>query len=197
MDEGSLFNAGRDGTLANHQDTFKVDAMTSFEALIAGGDKRKEILLRRSNANLGSIMADIVKEMLQHKLAAIHYEHTNNYLLFLPTMGFTLLSAIIAIFGTSEIVKGTDTKVMLGIIVSVLQLGLSVLYVQLCILKSTQFVVRSLTLSFCTVTVFAVNLFHSNSIIVHELVFTYLAPELCQNCIKLPHILTMKPGTKL
>ena len=127
MDSGALYNIGRDGTLTKQEDSFKVGSLTSFEALVTGGDKRKEMLLRRSNASKGSIMADIVKEMLQHKLAAIHYEQTNNYLLFLPTMGFTLLSAIIAIFGTSEIVKETNTKVMLGIIVSVLQLGLSVL----------------------------------------------------------------------
>jgi len=127
MESGALYNIGRDGTLAKQEDSFKVGSLTSFEALVTGGDKRKEMLLRRSNASIGSIMADIVKEMLQHKLAAIHYEQTNNYLLFLPTMGFTLLSAIIAIFGTSEIVKETNTKVMLGIIVSVLQLGLSVL----------------------------------------------------------------------
>jgi hypothetical protein len=127
MTSGALLISGRDGTLPKHQDSFKVDALTSFEALVTGGDKRKETLLQRSNASVGSIMADVVKEMLQHKLAAIHYEHINNYLLFLPTMGFTLLSAVIAIFGTSEIVKGADIKVMLGITVSVLQLGLSVL----------------------------------------------------------------------
>jgi hypothetical protein len=106
---------------------FQVDALTSFEALVTAGDKKKETLLRRSNANIDKILADVIREMLQQKLASLHYDAINTRLLFVPTMAITLLSAIISIFGTSQIVKNNEQKIWFSIIVAVLQLLLSVL----------------------------------------------------------------------
>ena len=127
MTSGALLISGRDGTLPKHQDSFKVDALTSFEALVTAGDKKKETLLRRSNANIDKILADVIREMLQQKLASLHYDAINTRLLFVPTMAITLLSAIISIFGTSQIVKNNEQKIWFSIIVAVLQLLLSVL----------------------------------------------------------------------
>ena len=104
--------------------------LTSFETLVAGGDPFKETLLRRSNANFDKILADVIREMLQQKIAALHYEAINNYVLFAPTMVITLLSAIISIFGTSEVITEPKMKIWLSITVACLQLVLSVLYVR-------------------------------------------------------------------
>jgi hypothetical protein len=111
--------------------SFQVGALTPYEALIAGGDKKKEILLRRSNANIDKILCDVIREMLQQKLASIHYDSVNTWLLFVPTMTITLLSAVISIFGTSQVISNEDEKIWFSITVACLQLALSVLYVHL------------------------------------------------------------------
>ena len=110
---------------------FVPNALTTFEKLVAGGNPHKEILLRRANSNYDKILADVIREMLQQKIAALHYEAINNYVLFAPTMVITLLSAIISIFGTSQLIDDSNTKIWFSIIVACLQLVLSVLYVLL------------------------------------------------------------------
>lgn len=105
----------------------KVTALTSYEGLLAGGDKQLEILLQRKNANFDKLTADILKEGLQQKLSAIHYDAMNNYLLYAPIMSITLLSAVLSIFATSTVVKNTETQVLMGICVAILQLVLSLL----------------------------------------------------------------------
>jgi hypothetical protein len=106
---------------------FEVNALTSFEALVTNGDKKKETLLRRSNANIDKILSDVIREMLQQKLASLHYESINTRWLFVPTMAITLLSAVISIFGTSQLVETEQKKIWFSISVAVLQLVLSVL----------------------------------------------------------------------
>ena len=106
---------------------FEVNALSSFEALVTNGDKKKEILLRRSNANINKILSDVIREMLQQKLASLHYEAINTGWLFVPTMTITLMSAIISIFGTSQLVDNEQQKIWFSISVAVLQLVLSVL----------------------------------------------------------------------
>jgi hypothetical protein len=105
----------------------KVTALTSYESLVAGGDKLKEVLMQRKNANFDKLAADILKEGLQQKLAAIYYNSINDYLLFAPTMAITLLSAVLSIFGTSQIVRNSDSKIGIGVFVAILQLVLSLL----------------------------------------------------------------------
>ena len=106
---------------------FEVGPLTTFEYLVAGGNPNKEILLRRANANFDKILTDIVREMLQQKIASLYYEAINNYVLFAPTMVITLASAIISIFGTSQIIDDPTLKIWFSIVVACLQLVLSVL----------------------------------------------------------------------
>ena len=106
---------------------FKVSPLSTFEYLVAGGNPNKEILLRRANANFDKILTDIVREMLQQKIASLHYDAINNYVLFAPTMVITLASAIISIFGTSQIINDPQLKIWFSIVVACLQLVLSVL----------------------------------------------------------------------
>ena len=53
---------------------FHAEATSTYASLVARGNKTKEILLRRQDANLDSILADILKEELKQKLACVHYE---------------------------------------------------------------------------------------------------------------------------
>lgn len=108
---------------------FRPDALTPYETLVAGGDIYKETFLRRAASNYDKILSEIVKEMLQQKIASLHYDALNNYVLFAPTMLITLGSAVISIYATSEIVHDPEIKTWLSIIVACLQLVLSVLYV--------------------------------------------------------------------
>ena len=107
--------------------SFRPGALTSYEALVAGGDSTKEILLRRSKSNVDKILCDVVREMLKQKLASVHYEAISNYVLFAPTMIVTLLSAVISIFSTSEVIDSPKMKTELAIMVACLQLCLSIL----------------------------------------------------------------------
>lgn len=108
---------------------FQVGALTTYEALVSGGNKKKEILLRRGKGNVDKIMADIVREMVQQKLASIHYEAMSNYVLFLPTMLITLSSAALSIIATSDLIEDSKLKTKLTILVAFLQLCLATLYV--------------------------------------------------------------------
>ena len=105
----------------------EVNHLSSYETLVAGGDKTKEILLRRSKSNVDKILCDIVKEMLMQKLASLHFEAIGTWMLYAPTMFVTLFSACISIFSTSELVQNKDLKSELTIGVAFLQLFLSVL----------------------------------------------------------------------
>ena len=107
--------------------SFRPGILTSYEALVAGGDMNKELLLRRSKSNVDKIMSDIIREMLQQKLASLHYDAISNYVLFAPTMVVTLLSAIVSIFSTSDMVEDPHMKTKLSISVACLQLFLSIL----------------------------------------------------------------------
>ena len=107
--------------------SFRPGALTSYEALVAGGDMTKEILLRRKQSNVDKILADVVREMLMQKLASLHFDAISNWVLFAPTMIVTLLSAVISIFSTSEAIKDPLVKTQLTILVACLQLCLSVL----------------------------------------------------------------------
>lgn len=107
--------------------SFRPGALTSYEALVAGGDVTKEILLRRSQSNVDKILADVIREMLMQKLASLHYDAISNYILFAPTMIVTLLSAVISIFSTSEVIEDPKMKTQLAITVACLQLCLSIL----------------------------------------------------------------------
>jgi hypothetical protein len=102
----------------------RISSLTSYESLISGGDKTKEILMQKKNANFDKLTCDILKEQQKQKLAAIHYSAINNWLLFAPTMAITLFSAVISIFGTSQLVD-PNAQLYLGIIVAILQLVLS------------------------------------------------------------------------
>jgi len=102
----------------------RISSLTSYESLISGGNKTKEILMQKKNANFDKLTCDILKEQQKQKLAAIHYSAINNWLLFAPTMGITLFSAVLSIFGTSQIVT-PDSQLILGLIVAILQLVLS------------------------------------------------------------------------
>ena len=55
-------------------DQFQTGALASYEALLAGGDKRKETLVRRKDANLDKLLAMILQEHLKQKLAATYYQ---------------------------------------------------------------------------------------------------------------------------
>lgn len=109
------------------QDSFKVGALTTYEALVSGGDRKKEILLRRGKGNVDKIMADVIREMVQQKLASIHYEAMSNYVLFMPTMLITLTSAGLSILATSDIIEDAKLKTKLTILVAFLQLCLATL----------------------------------------------------------------------
>jgi len=102
----------------------RISALTSYESIISGGNKTKEILMQKKNSNFDKLTCDILKEQQKQKLAAIHYSAINNWLLFAPTMGITLFSAVLSIFGTSQIVT-PNSQLVLGIIVAILQLVLS------------------------------------------------------------------------
>jgi len=102
----------------------RISALTSYESIISGGNKTKEILMQKKNSNFDKLTCDILKEQQKQKLAAIHYSAINNWLLFAPTMGITLFSAVLSIFGTSQIVN-PNSQLVLGIIVAILQLVLS------------------------------------------------------------------------
>jgi len=69
---------------------FRVDNLTTFEALMAGGDRRKEILLMRSNSNYNQILAKVLKEHLKQKLAFIYLDARSIGFLYVPTMAITL-----------------------------------------------------------------------------------------------------------
>lgn len=118
-----------DGTRGDKTESgkFVPNALTPFEALVAGGNRFKETLLRRANSNYDKILADVIREMLQQKIASLHYDAINTYVLFAPTMFITLLSAIISIFGTSQLIENPELKVELSIIVASFQLLLSIL----------------------------------------------------------------------
>lgn len=106
--------------------TKNVGALTSYESLLAGGDKTKEVLLRKKEKSYDKVMALVLKETVQQRLAGIHYQALNDYALYMPTMLITLSSAAISILLASEEIKTNDSKVTLGIIVAFLQLILSV-----------------------------------------------------------------------
>ena len=117
------------------QDSFKVGALTTYEALVSGGDRKKEILLRRGKGNVDKIMADVIREMVQQKLASIHYEAMSNYALFMPTMLITLTSAGLSILATSDLIEDAKVKTKLTILVAFLQLCLATL----CVLVQSRF----------------------------------------------------------
>lgn len=120
----------RAGTAVSRRTKTKIDwtctPLSSYEALVAGGDPLKETILRRCNANYDKIMSDIMREMLQQKIAALHYKAIDNAI-YAPTMFITFLSASISIFGTSEVVSDPETKIWFSISVACLQLCLSIL----------------------------------------------------------------------
>jgi hypothetical protein len=188
--------------------SFKYDALTPYEALVAEGDKKKEILLRRSNANVDKILSDIVKEMLMQKLASIHFESRNTYMLFVPTMAVTVLSAILSIFGTSEVVHSQEHKIYLTICVAVLQLCSSVLYVKrrFCsrhVIFLALLLQSSLVSSYherfimFVISFIAASLCQNNSIMVQKLGSINRQPELYKKFIRTRGMLNMNPDTKL
>ena len=106
---------------------FEPNALSTFEDLIAGGDPLLKRVTQKSVSTRDTILSHVIKEMLQQKIAALHYDAINNYVLFAPTMFITLLSAIISIFGTSQVIHDEDQKVWFSISVACLQLVLSIL----------------------------------------------------------------------
>ncbi len=125
--QSALGGEGHDSRMSMADSSFRPGALTSYEALVAGGDSTKEILLRRSKSNVDKILSDVVREMLMQKLASVHYDAISNYVLFAPTMIVTLLSAVISIFSTSEVIEDSKIKTQLAITVACLQLCLSIL----------------------------------------------------------------------
>jgi hypothetical protein len=106
--------------------SFRVDNLTTYESLVAGGDRKKEILLRRSNSNYNQILAKVLREHIKHKLASLHFDEVNTTCLYLPIMVITFLSAFISILLTSELISNGLVKVELGIVIAILQLLLSI-----------------------------------------------------------------------
>ena len=99
--------------------------LASYESLVAGGNLEKEVLIQRSEENFQKILNIILREYQKQKLSHQHFSALNTYVLHALTMLLTLVSAVVAILSTSELVDTPLLKVKLSLGVAVLQLTLS------------------------------------------------------------------------
>jgi len=104
-------------------------AVGSYNAIVAGDvDKEKGVLLQnKKEAGLTYLTCKILKEEQQQKLAAIHYTAVNNYFIFAPTMFITFTSVFLSLLIASSLIFSDNTRTLIAISITVLQLLLSAL----------------------------------------------------------------------
>ena len=104
-------------------------AVGSYNAIVAGDvDKEKEVLLqKKKEAGLTYLTCKILKEEQQQKLAAIHYTAINNYFIVAPTIFITCTSVFLSLLIASSLIFSDNTRTLIAISITVLQLLLSAL----------------------------------------------------------------------
>ena len=96
---------------------------SSYNAIVAGGDKTKEILLQQKEASFNYLTAKILKEQQQHKLSALYYQALYDWLLFAPSIMITLVSGILAILVKSTLVPSEKTQTIIALAIAILQVS--------------------------------------------------------------------------
>lgn len=114
-----------DGT-ANYSRDWTPDPLTTYEQLCGGNDPFKTVILRRATTNRDKLCTDFVKEMLQQKIASLHFAAWHKAFYFVA-MIITVISAVVSITSTSKFESvGVTHTTALGLTVAVLQILLSV-----------------------------------------------------------------------
>ena len=95
----------------------------SYNAIVAGGDKTKEVLLQKKEASFNYLTAKILKEQQQQKLSALYYQALYDWLLFAPSIMITLVSGILAILVKSTLVPSEKSQTVIALAIAILQVA--------------------------------------------------------------------------
>lgn len=105
---------------------WRPDPLTTYYELCSGNDPFAKLILRRATANRDRLVTDFVKEMLQQKIAALHFAAWHKAFYFVA-MILTVITAIISIIATSKLGNIFEEHVIrMGIVVASLQIFLGV-----------------------------------------------------------------------
>ena len=88
--------------------------ISKLDDLVAGGSVEKEFLLKEKKVKFNFITTKILKEQQQQKLAALHYSAVHERCLFVPSIMFTLMSAVLAILVKSSLVPSDNAQTWIG-----------------------------------------------------------------------------------